>query len=201
MQPGYVELEADHVSIQIDLKITKIIQEYTFLKSDEDYKKELININQTEFLKIINEEISKIDSSQIKQPNNEINLDKPKPEPKLKNEFISHNDKVKMKKVYRDIVKLTHPDRVEDKELNDIYLSATMAYDQYDLFELYFIANSLKINFKLTLDEARILNELIEIKKEDITKLENSFVWLWINSSDESKMDVVNSFIKTHYLI
>jgi len=185
----------------IDLKITKIIQEYTFLKSDEDYKKELININQTEFLKIINEEISKIDSSQIKQPNNEINLDKPKPEPKLKNEFISHNDKVKMKKVYRDIVKLTHPDRVEDKELNDIYLSATMAYDQYDLFELYFIANSLKINFKLTLDEARILNELIEIKKEDITKLENSFVWLWINSSDESKMDVVNSFIKTHYLI
>lgn len=185
----------------VDLKITKIIQEYTFLKSDEDYKKELINIKQSEFLKIINEEISKIDSSKIKPQVNESNVDKPKPEPKLKDELISHNDKVKMKKVYREIVKLTHPDKIENKELNDIYLLATIAYDQYDLFELYFIATSLKIHFKLTLEETRILNELIDIKKQDITKLENSFVWLWINSPDETKMDVVNSFIETHYLI
>jgi hypothetical protein len=185
----------------VDLKITKIIQEYTFLKSDEDYKKELINIKQSEFLKIINEEISKIDSSKIKPQVNESNVDKPKPEPKLKDELISHNDKVKMKKVYREIVKLSHPDKIENKELNDIYLLATIAYDQYDLFELYFIATSLKIHFKLTLEETRILNELIDIKKQDITKLENSFVWLWINSPDETKMDVVNSFIETHYLI
>lgn len=185
----------------VDLKITKIIQEYTFLKSDEDYKKELINIKQTEFLKIINEEISKIDPSKIKPQLNESNVNNPKPEPKLKDEFVSNNDKVKMKKIYREIVKLTHPDRVENKELNDIYLSATIAYDQYDLFELYLIATSLKIHFKLTLEETKILNELIEIKKQDITKLENSFVWLWINSSDDLKMGVVDSFIKTHYLI
>jgi hypothetical protein len=186
----------------VDLKITKIIQEYTFLKSDEDYKKELININQVEFLKIINEEISKIDSSKIKPQDNEPKGEKPKPEPKLKDEFISHNDKVKMKKIYREIVKLTHPDRVEDKDKHDLYLLATNAYDQFDLFELYFIAKSLKINFKLTMDETKILNELIEVKKEEITQLEKSFVWLWINSSDDSKkMEVVNSFIKTHYLV
>lgn len=187
----------------LDLQITKIIQEYTFLKSDEDYKKELININQTDFLKIINEEIAKIDPSKIKpQPENESNIDKPKPEPKLKEEFLSHNDKIKMKKVYREIVKLTHPDRVEDKDMHELYLLATMAYDQYDLFELYFIANSLKIHFKLTLDESRILNELIDIKKEDITKLEKSFVWSWLNcATDEEKLNIVNSFIKTHYLI
>ena len=38
-----------------DLKIEKIIQEYTFLKTDEEYKKELINSNQSEFLNIINQ--------------------------------------------------------------------------------------------------------------------------------------------------
>lgn len=187
----------------VDLKITKIIQEYTYLKSDEDYKKELININQVDFLKTINEEISKIDPTKIKpQPENESNIDKPKPEPKLNEDLVSHNDKVKMKKVYREIVKLTHPDRVEDKEMHELYLLATMAYDQYDLFELYFIANSLKIHFKLTLEETKILNELIQVKKEDITKLEKSFVWSWLScSTDEQRMEVVNSFIKTHYLV
>ena len=109
---------------------------------------------------------------------------------------------IKLKKIYREIVKLTHPDKVEDEELNETYITAKNAYEQFDLFELYFIGKSLKIHFKLTLEETRILNELIEVKKEDILKLERSFVWLWINAQSEvEKIDVVNSFIKAHYLL
>lgn len=185
-----------------DLKIEKIIQEYTFLKSDEEYKKELINSNQSEFLNNINQKLSVIEPSKIKQVDNQPQPDKHKLLPKVNSETLSHNEKVKLKKIYRDIVKLTHPDKVEDEELNETYITAKNAYEQYDLFELYFIGKSLKIYFKLTLEETRILNELIEVKKEDILKLERSFVWLWINAQSEvEKIDVVNSFIKAHYLL
>lgn len=185
-----------------NLKVTKIIQEYTFLKSDEEYKKELINLNQQEFLDIINQKLSIIDPSKIKQVDNQPQPDKHKILPKINSELLSHNEKVKLKKIYREIVKLTHPDKVEDEKLNETYINAKNAYEQYDLFELYFISKSLKIYFKLTLEETRILNELIEVKKDDILKLEHSFVWLWINAqSDIEKIDVVNSFIKAHYLL
>ena len=185
-----------------NLKITKIIQEYTFLKSDEEYKKELINLNQQEFLDIINQKLSIIEPSKIKQVDNQPQSDRHKILSKINSESLSHNEKVKLKKIYREIVKLTHPDKVEDKGLNETYINAKNAYEQYDLFELYFIGKSLKIYFKLTLEETRILNELIDVKKEDILKLERSFVWLWINAkSDIEKIDVVNSFIKAHYLL
>jgi len=185
-----------------DLKIEKIIQEYTFLKTDEEYKKELINSNQSEFLTLINQKLSVIEPSKIKPIDNQPQSDKHKLLPKVNSETLSHNEKIKLKKIYREIVKLTHPDKIEDEELNETYITAKNAYEQYDLFELYFIGKSLKIHFKLTLEETRILNELIEVKKEDILKLERSFVWLWINAQSEvEKIDVVNSFIKAHYLL
>ena len=106
-----------------------------------------------------------------------------------------------MKKIYREIVKLTHPDKVDNPELNELYTIATIAYDEYDLFELYFIAKDLKIHFKLTLDETKILNDLIQVKRDEIVKIERSFVWLWMNSPNQEEKDrLVTSFISSHYL-
>jgi hypothetical protein len=69
------------------------------------------------------------------------------------------------------------------------------------LFELYFIAKDLKIHFKLTLEEGRILNDLIQVKRDEITKIERSFIWLWMSSPNQEEKDrLVNSFISTHYL-
>ena len=38
----------------VDLQINKLIQEYSFLKSDEELKKELIKIKQKKFLDLVN---------------------------------------------------------------------------------------------------------------------------------------------------
>ena len=186
--------------ILVDLKIKKIIQEYNFLKSDEDYKKEIININQSVFLNIVSEELSKIDPLLIKEPSKAENKSKDKP--KIDLNEVSENDKVKVKKIYREIVKLTHPDKIKNEELNEIYLNATIAYDKFDLFELYFIATNLNIKIKLTLDESKILSALIDAKKDEISNIEKSFIWLWVNAeSDSIKDNLVTNFIKSHYLI
>jgi hypothetical protein len=185
-----------------DLKVAKIIQEYTFLKTDEELKKELINVNQQEFLELINTRLNEFQESDLKPQEipTEPTASK-KIEPKINIDEIDNNTKVKLKKIYREIVKLTHPDKVDSEELKELYMQAKDAYESFDLFELYFIGKTLKLSFKLTLEETKILNELIDFKKNEIKQLESSFVWIWLNSENEvEKNMVIYKFLKTHYL-
>ena len=185
-----------------ELHINKIIQEYSYLKSDEDFKKEVISTKQSEFLKIINQTLQTFSPDQIRK------YDDTQPPPVIDKkkgidiDEIPHNTKIKAKNVYRDIVKLTHPDKVDDNDLNELYIEAKDAYEVYDLFELYFIARSLNIRLKLTFEEMDTLNKLIDLKKQNIKSIESSYVWLWINgSSEDEKIRIVNQFIEQHYLI
>ena len=185
-----------------ELHINKIIQEYSYLKSDEEFKKEVISTKQSEFLKIINQTLQTFSPDQLRKH------DDTQPPPVVDKKTgidideIPHNTKIKAKNVYRDIVKLTHPDKVDDNDLNELYIEAKEAYEVYDLFELYFIARSLNIRLKLTFEEMDTLNKLIDLKKQNIKSIESSYVWLWINgSSEDEKIRIVNQFIEQHYLI
>lgn len=184
----------------IELKIDRIIKEYSFLKSDEEYKKEVIDENTVEFLKIINERLNGMDPNSLKeQSKGPVEFKKPKP--KIDINTISENDKIKIKKVYRDIVKLTHPDKVEDQELNLLYIEAKEAYEILDFIELCFIAKGLKIHIKLKLEETKLLTALIESKKNDLKLMEGSFIWIWANADDDTKKEeIVELFIKNNYL-
>lgn len=186
----------------IDLTIAKIVQEYTFLKTDEELKRSLIDESTPTFLELINTQLSTIDPTLIKpqvDPSTQSQIKKK--EPKLDINELDNNTRVKLKKIYREIVKRTHPDKVDSAELAELYIKAKDAYEDCDIFELYFIAKELKLNFKLTLEETRILNDLIEFKKLEIKKLEDSFIWQWmLNETAEAKQEIVNRFIKTHYL-
>ncbi len=185
-----------------DLKVTKIIQEYTFLKIDEEFKKELINTYSDNFLEIVNSQLSQLDESELKVIDFESRSHSIKKiKPKIKVEELDKNTLVKLKKIYREIVKLTHPDKVESVDLIELYMQAQDAYEAYDLFELYFIAKELKLNFKLTLEENRILIDLIEFKKTEIKNIESSFIWIWLNSEDDiEKEKLITNFIKINYL-
>ena len=87
------------------------------------------------FLNIINQKLSVIEPSKIKQVDNQPQPDKHKLLPKVNSETLSHNEKVKLKKIYRDIVKLTHPDKVEDEELNETYITAKKHNMHYLCFQ------------------------------------------------------------------
>jgi hypothetical protein len=185
-----------------ELKINKIIQEYTFLKTDESLKREIIQEGTPVFLGIVNSRLVNIDSGMLKEQDKTGHTEPKKILPKIDVDSIDNNTKVKLKKIFREIVKHTHPDKTDNHDMNLLYMDAKIHYDSYDLFELYFIARSLSINMKLTLDETRTLNDLIEFKRNEIATLEQSYIWLWINSENAvDKENVVQSFIKTHYLI
>ena len=171
------------------LYIQKILQEYNLINVDYELKNTLVDENRSEFLKEVNKDKS-VENSSNKNKNK-------KEESKIKDSEINENTKIKIKKIYRDIVKLTHPDKVDSELLKSYYVDATKAYDNNDLLELFVISGKLQINVDLSNDDIELLNNLINIKKNEIKKIEDSYIWLWINAkTDEQKQIIINSFIE-----
>lgn len=203
------------------LEIQKLIQEYTFLVTDGDYKKELIDLNKNEFLNMINErrpkdetppvedEIKEEESKEEEVKEEEIKKEESggeqsEEQPKVKKskidpDLVSNETKSKIKKLYREIVKLTHPDKVDSKSMVDLYMRATDASNNFDLFELYFICGKLNIDVELEDEDRDVLSLLVETKKKEIKSIEDSFIWKYINARNDVEREfILKLFLKNH---
>lgn len=175
----------------VNLKIQKLLQEYSFLLSDDEYKTELISTYKSEFLSVINKKHKK-----------ESEPEKDEEPPQI--EFIEkeksdtpENIVKKCKKIYRDIVKITHPDKVTSEDLIELYIKAKDAYAEYNLFDLYMIGSKLNLKIVLESEDIETLTKLIETKKTKLDMIEKSWLWLWVNSkTEDEKNSVVDKFIE-----
>ena len=148
------------------LEIKRLFQEYVLLNTDNEYKQEIISEYKTVFLEKVGE-LKKEMFPQIVLPENEqeskeetINetektseeKSEPKEEDKKQEELpkknkidessINESTRVKVKRMYREIVKITHPDRNDTDKYLETHLKATMAAEEFNLFELYIILQS-----------------------------------------------------------
>lgn len=187
------------------IEVKKILQEYSFLLLDDEYKQEVIYENKIEFLERVQKlkvELGIFDEPEIPEEKKEgedgDNKNLPK-KPKIDPNLISKNTKNKVKKLYREIAKKTHPDKVTSEELIDLYMRATVATDDYNLFELFIICIELKIEIEVDEDDKEILLKLIEMKKEELRNIEASFIWLYAKSkTEEEKNNLIDLFVKKH---
>jgi hypothetical protein len=183
------------------LAIKKLLQEYNFLMTDDSYKKEVVETYKSTFLELISKKRKELNiepKTEQLHPEEEEQKQKQK-FPEILIENVDDNVKAKIKKIYRDIVKKTHPDITDSKELVDIYMRATEAQEKYNLFELYKICSELQIEVELDKEDIKLLEELIENKKKELKSLESSFIWLWVHSTtEEQKQKVIELFIEKH---
>lgn len=102
----------------------------------------------------------------------------------------------KIKSLYREIVKLTHPDKVDDETLNELYLQATEGYDNDDITYLYSICDKLDIDYKIEdKDIEKIGSKVLELKNRS-NFLEKTYTWRWMNSNnDKDKKKIIIEFI------
>lgn len=185
-----------------NLEIKKMIQEYNFLLSDTEYKKEMIDSYREEFLKEIQKMRVELNLPTpepiIKKENQEGDFEETKIE-KINPDLVDFETKNKIKKIYREIVKKTHPDRIGNDEFLDIYMKATKASDEFDVFTLFNICTKLNIPMDLNSEDKVTLVYLIENKKNELDSLENSFIWKWITfPTEEEKKLLINLFLKKH---
>ncbi len=183
------------------LKLNKLIQEYNYLMIDFEYKMEVVEEYRQPFMNDVAEKRKTEEPKPPPPPINENKNEEPKKkDPKIKDEVLDDETKGKIKKIFRDIVKKSHPDKIGSDEHLEIYISAKDAYEDNDLMELYRICGKLGISVDPEVQDMLLLEELIEMKRQEIKNLESSFIWSWIKTETQEQKDgLVNQFIKTHH--
>lgn len=203
------------------LQLKKLLKELEYIESDFEYRSELISEADNEFIKSINsfldihpdvkdvydkkinEKIDKsIKSNQESSPitteeTNEIE-EEPIYESMVDNvvtDLVETN--TKLKKLYREIVKLTHPDKIKKPTLNDLYIKATQFYNFNDKIGIYRICSELNIDYDIDEGDEVFISERIESLKKRISFLESTFTYKWFESdSEEEKNKIMVEYIK-----
>lgn len=176
------------------LEIQKLLQEYSFLLLDGEYKQEVIEDNREEFLNKIRE--ARGDNP---PPPPSTEPQQQKKEDKIDPNTVDKSTKDKIKKLYREIAKITHPDKAKTDEHIDLYIQATTAAEGFDLFALYEICSQLNITHSIDNEDKDILKIRINKKRDELKSIESSFIWLYTHAqTEEEKEKLINHFINTH---
>lgn len=103
----------------------------------------------------------------------------------------------KLKKLYRELVKLTHPDKVKNVKLNDLYIKGTGFYDRNDLPGLYSICDELNIEYEVDEEDSILISDKISKLKERIGFMESTFTWKWYYTKDDNeKNNIILAYIR-----
>ena len=122
--------------------MVKLIRELDFVESEFNYKSEMIKEIDYEFKKEVesvlsaNQELKNVFTKSVDEFNKEktkvLNEHYENINTFEETETIEKNPKIKS--LYRVIAKTTHPDKVNDDNLKELYLEATKAYENNNLF-------------------------------------------------------------------
>jgi hypothetical protein len=185
------------------LEFQRLIKELQFVESDYLYQSEIIKQSDKIFLESVNDILEKYPDL------NKIWQDKKIKETDILNqdikdvvveEDIIEPDKPTqnkdIKKIYREIVKSTHPDKIKSSKLNELYLEATQAYETSDVVTLYKVCLDLMIDFDWSDDEISKIKERIDLYRNQIIFLESTYTFKWLKSNDDDRIQIVLKFIQ-----
>jgi hypothetical protein len=180
------------------------MKELQFVESDYIYQSEVIKLSNSEFFKNVDTILNQFpDLKEIYQRRQEEIYKNIITEPSIgsieeENSGVIITEDLEAKKLYRDIVKTTHPDKIKNHKLNELYLEATDAYEKNDLITLYKVCSELNIDFDLPSNYVEKLNNKIDSLKKQISFLETTYTFKWIKSpSQNDKNRVVVDFIRS----
>ena len=206
-----------------NLQISKLLKELDFIQSDFDYRNEVVNEADTLFIESINDFLDKnpelkevYDNKITEKINNSIknaeesineafNIEESENEKDIKEDEIDESpESIKqkevisaIKKLYREIVKLTHPDKVKDTKLNNLYLKATEYYDEGNKIGIYAVCNELNISYEISDDDINLIYDEIKKYQQKINFIESTYTWKWYNCQNPSEKDqIMINYIK-----
>ena len=194
------------------LEIRRLLKELDYIKSDFEYKNEIVFEADNSFMRSLGEFLERnpvLKEMFDKKINRRIDdmIRKKSVESVIEHateaveeDSVSEENPAdeKLKKIYRSIAKKTHPDKVEDKRLNDIYIMAGKMYDSSDVMGIYSICDQLGIPYELSKEDGDSLKSQIAQMKERIVFMESTFTWKWYHTEDEGERShILVEYIKS----
>lgn len=185
------------------LEFQRLMRELQFVESDYQYQSEVLKLSDSEFLKNVDTVLNQFpELKEIYYRRQDEIYKNVVVEPSIDSiqeeeiEVIPEN--IEAKKLYRDIVKTTHPDKIKNQKLNELYLEATDAYEKNDIITLYRVCSELRIDFDLPENYVDDLNKKIISLKKQISFLETTYTFKWVKSETQhDKNRVVVEFIRS----
>jgi hypothetical protein len=198
------------------LEIKKLLKELDFIESDFTYKSEVVHEADSNFIKTVNDlleehpllkevfdkkinsKIEHIFEKRDEEIKEKIELSNEEEMP-IEDDFIIVEKFIdqKVKKLYREIAKITHPDRIDNRKLNDLYLKATTCYDNNDRPGTYAICDELDIDYEPDDSDSQTISNKITDIKGKISFIESTMTWNWYHSDDEkAKEQMILRYIK-----
>lgn len=190
-----------------DIRNKKLIRQLDFIESEYKYTNEVVYEADKAFIESLNKILEKYPD--IKKEYNkkvEVNISKKVKESINKNIesddieidiSVNHKIPTKIKKLYREIVKLTHSDKVVDKKLNDLYVEATNFYSNIDKIGIYKICDKLNIKYDVDKEDQELILNKINLYKNKIKFLESTFTWVWLSENDNNQKEkIILDFVR-----
>ncbi len=185
-----------------ELENIKIIRELNYLRAEYDYKLNLIQSYNIDFYNWI-EKILTLNTElrEMYDSKKNVKLNKDTEATKnveiLEEEYSSTETDSKIKEFYRQIVKLTHPDKINSNTLSTLYNEANSAFKEGNKTDILLICDRLGLSYEISEEEREMLkNEIIDLRNK-INYLESSYVYQWKLTDDESlKNKVALNYIK-----
>jgi hypothetical protein len=179
------------------LEIQRLVRELQFLESDYKYQLEIVRMHEGNFLQSISNIMDKFpDLQPFLESKKKLDISSNLPTIEDVDKLNQTPIDQKIKNVYRSIVKITHPDKVKNEKLNELYLEATNSYESGDFLSLYKVSIDLKIDFDWGDEEISKIRQKIDEYKEQISLLRSTYTYKWILS--ENKNDVILDYIKSN---
>lgn len=193
------------------LEAKKMMKELEYLMSELDWKKEIVSEADTKFMGEVNHFLEKhpeikdlFDKMVDERIKEAIKIAEIKSQtffddmPHVDNNeetILTKQTNPKLKKMYREIVKKTHPDKVSDERLNDLYIDASKYYENDDIFSMYTVFSKLGIAYDVDEDDIDNLKSRIEELREKINIVESSVTWVWHNGDQSNKEDLITRYV------
>lgn len=192
------------------LEVRRLLKELDYVKSDFEYKNEIVFEADNSFMRSLNDfleknivlkemfdkKINRKIDEMIRERSTERVIDSIPDAVEEESTEITIVEKVvdeKLRKIYRVIAKKTHPDKISDVRLNDIYIMASKMYENNDVMGIYSICDQLGIPYELSTEDGEILKSQISMMKERVGFMESTFTWKWYHTEDENE--------RTHILV
>ena len=99
-----------------------------------------------------------------------------------------------LKKLYRKISILTHPDKCIDEDLQKIFIVANDNYNNNNLMEILLICHRLGIEYmelEVTTDDFNVMRNNIKDMKDKISQIKQTESWKWGNKSSDDVKNII----------
>jgi len=179
------------------LQVINLFKKYDYYLTEFQFKNEISIVSHNLF----QENVKKILSEFKKEEEEKQNLEDVECiENKNRIDAIGSTENNKevnstLKSLYRKIVKETHPDKIKNSYLNNLYIEATDSVERNDVLAIYRICILLDIEFDIPDNIADMIEKEVTQLKHKISFLESSYHMKWHNSPKSEKNDILVNYL------